>query len=189
MGRHARVPEPLCDRRRKLAEQPEALEIARRAARRRGRRNPALADEYESAALVAVAEAAATYPFGAGVAFERYLRRRVRWSLIDCERAWLPLGFRMKSCRAGMPAVGLLGRVDLPEAAEPVGYGVEYHDLLDVLTRPLPVGHRTLIRALYGRAGCDSRRSAAKAIGISKTMAAIWHDEAGAMIRGGTGAC
>lgn len=79
------------------------IKLARSVARYYGRRTPSLADEFESAAYVAIWEAARS--FDPSIAsFSTHLVRRVRGACLDVMRWWGPMGYK----RGGddPPAIG-----------------------------------------------------------------------------------
>jgi hypothetical protein len=119
MGRRrkdAPPPTPLTEERRALAERyiPLALGVAGPYMRRSPRR----AQEYRSAALLGLVEAAAAYDPDQHANFHAYARRRIAWELHDARIAGRPLGFRR--CGSPGPCPGIVGlRPDSEEEGRP----------------------------------------------------------------------
>jgi RNA polymerase sigma factor (sigma-70 family) len=61
--------------------------------------HPSLADDLESAAMLALCDAARRWSAERGVKWATYLSLKVRWACLDCLREELPCGFRGKDVR------------------------------------------------------------------------------------------
>jgi RNA polymerase sigma factor (sigma-70 family) len=139
-------PTPLTEDRRDLAGRH--LPMARTLARDLARRFPRWADDFESAAGLALVEAARSYDPASGAKFGGFARSHIHGRMIDVLRRQVPMGFRHRGRRKAAPAIrtlspGLPSPGTSPEAAT---------DELDAFERRiagLPRKYRDVVRPYY----------------------------------------
>jgi DNA-directed RNA polymerase specialized sigma24 family protein len=144
---------------------------------------PSEADEFESAAMLALVEADRSFDPSRNVGFAAYARYRIWGALMDARRATVPCGWRWRAgASAGeAPRVGSLaadserhGRVLLAESDGPVGGDLEAAESLEATLRGLPALFADVIRQIYilGR----TRTAAARALGQDRRSMSRLHD-------------
>lgn len=167
---------------------PLAHKIANQAARRR----PALADEFEGAAPLALCQAAATFRPGGGARFSTHATCRILGAIQDTYRQCLGVkGFRRRNLGSSPAVLSLhfpIGHDDrglpvplgdtIPADEDPVGWGLEYQDELAALARRLPLGPARVVRLLYGRADLSTVTAVAREIGGGKSWVSQLHGRA-----------
>ena len=145
-----------------------------RLAEKAGEKWPQLADEYESEAMVALAQAALSYDPETGVRFKTFAYRRITGCFQDVSRNWVSQG--CGRTREGMPetvsihAPGIYDRtIDHQLASEdhPIGWEEEYQDEVRGLARRLPKANQEAFTA-YHAMGL-SMKLVAERIGISES--------------------
>lgn len=172
----------LDDDRRALAAAHVGL--ARHIARRAARRWPPLAEEFRSAALLGLCQAAAAFDPGRGVRFTTFAGRRIGGAIADERRAWY--GHEGLKPRPAQVALGgrELRYEDPLAGDDPVGWELEYHDALAGLAAWLASpGQVAAFRSMYGRADCLDCVGAGRALGISGTRASSYRGAAVALLR------
>jgi RNA polymerase sigma factor (sigma-70 family) len=176
---------PLTDEQRDLAER--YLPLARALAKPLKETWPIARDEFESAACMALVEAAEAYEAGRGVRFATFARHRIRGALRDVQRKMVILGWRKDVNRA--PSVQALcysseqhGRILGAEADSPVGAELEMAEEVEVWLRKLPPKHAAACRELY--LNDRTQVEAAEAIGCSQSRLSYMRREAIAMLNG-----
>lgn len=167
------------------AADPASIRLALAIARRKGKRYPSLADEFEAEAVAALVTAERSFDESRGVPFLKFAPRAIACALIDCQRRWTPRGYRGR--RDGIPAVGSLA--DTPAEAlafegEPVGAGAEYEDEVEHYAAMLPPRHSAYFRARFGRAAAQGTAlGAGRLVGMDRTTASQVHRESLTLIR------
>lgn len=148
---------------------------------------PASRDEFESAALMALVEAAEAYDPGRNVKFSTFARMRIVGALRDVQRRVAPPGWRSDAAHA--PLVGPLqresemhGRVLGQEPDAPVGAASEAVEAVEAWLRKLPPRHAAACRQIYLH-GKTQTEAAAK-LGCSQSRLCCLHREALAMLNG-----
>ena len=160
---------------------------------------PGSRDDFESAACLALVEAAESFDPDRNVKFATFARHRIWGALRDVQRGQVPMGWR---CDPGAaPFVGPMpmeaerrGRVLGMEEEEPVGHELESVEAVEVLLRKLPERHAAACRQIYLHG--KSQHEAARDLGCSQSRLSFLHREAlsildgswGARVRGGDGA-
>jgi hypothetical protein len=189
---------PLAGDRAELAADPRWLRLARRIAAAKALAVPWLADEFESAAGLAVVEAARSYDPAFGVDFEAHLALRVRGAVRDAQRATAPKGFRRRAADgplvlqydvandAGMGLRRAAGgqkvrRLDVGDDygnpwepawdGLPVGWEAESAAGVEEITRPLPRAHRTALRLYFCGADTATGKAVGARMGLGQTRA------------------
>ncbi len=171
--------------RQRLAER--FLPLARAMAYPHKRAWPQAGDEFDSAANLALVEAAESFDPRRRVRFSTYARFRIRGALRDVKRSLAPGGWR--SNPAGAPLVGSLdeepefrGRVLNAEPDPPVGEAVAAIDEVERWLRKLPPRYAEACRCIYIHG--MSQAEAARDIGCSQSRLSCMHREALAMLNG-----
>jgi RNA polymerase sigma factor (sigma-70 family) len=170
---------PLTDDQRALAVRfmPMAQALARRAIRL----GPPEDEELQSAAYMALVEAASTFDPSRKVKFATYVRHRIRGALRDYRRLVLADGWR------GDPAhrpvfeklrgnIEEYGRVLGVEPASPVGAEMESTEAVEKWLRRLPRAQAAACRLIYLHG--KSQDEAAALVGCSKSYMSRLHREA-----------
>jgi len=143
---------PLNDAQRELTLQ--YLPLARGMAYRVARKWPAGSDDFQSAAFLALVEAAQAFDPSRGVSFATFARPRVQGALIDAQRGLLIKGWRgpaeerPKFESLGPDAEGR-GRVVGVHADPPVGADLEASDAVEVWLKKLPARHSAALRLIH----------------------------------------
>lgn len=170
---------PLTPDQQKLAER--YVPMAKALARPLKAAWPAEWEEFESAALLALVEAAQSFDPSRNVKFATFAHYRIWGALRDVQRALIAPGWRSRPEHA--PAVSSLtqnaeehGRVLGAEPDPPVGGEFEAADFVENWLRKLPPKHAAACREIYvhGR----SQSEAAERLGCSKSRLSHLHKEA-----------
>lgn len=195
---------PLTPGQQALAADPRAVEYALNIARKYARRtDPALADEFEGAALVGLVKAAASFDPSVGTDFvKNWLPPRVIGAVLDAHREWMPKGFRRNgrtAPRTVRPALaherdggeaasdGAFALSDLEAGELPVGWEAEAVDEVLGMAAALPPRYAEAVRLYYTRAGARLKDVAA-ALGVSEARVSQMLVQAADMLREGRAA-
>jgi RNA polymerase sigma factor (sigma-70 family) len=142
---------------------------------------PAEWEEFESAALLALVEAAQSFDPSRNVKFATFAHYRIWGALRDVRRSLIAPGWRSRPEHA--PAVSSLtqnaeehGRVLGVEPAPPVGGEFEAADFVENWLRKLPPRHAAACREIYVHGRTQSE--AAERLGCSKSRLSRLHKEA-----------
>ncbi|MDR3618972.1 MAG: sigma-70 family RNA polymerase sigma factor [Paludisphaera borealis] len=143
---------PLNDDQRGLTER--YLQLAQTLAQRIARSWPAGSDEFQSAAFLALVEAAQAFDPSRNVDFATYARHRIRGALLDVQRELFSRGWRGQAERAPrfLPLRAGLetqGRVVGAQSVVPVGAELEAADAVENWLKKLSPRHATAFRHLY----------------------------------------
>jgi RNA polymerase sigma factor for flagellar operon FliA len=163
--------------------------MARTLARRYKLRCPDLWEDFDSASLLALVEAAETFDPERGVKFGTFARRRVLGALVDVLRA---RSARTRPVRKGILPEAVLtdrpalletagGRVFGIEAEPPVGCELERHEFLERLIAALPPAEADACRRLYLLG--QSQTEAAEELGVCQARLSQLHRNALARLR------
>jgi RNA polymerase sigma factor (sigma-70 family) len=189
---------PMGERARALASDPAHIALAVRIARRMAAPCPRLAEEFESAALLGLAEAAAAFDPGAGASFATYAAIRIAGAIRDAARRERPSGYRRaEEIRPGEAAPrvrplhapagpgGEDAPADLLASAElPVGWEAESQDGVRRLIRDLPGRHKAVMQAFYLDASCGGITArVGEKFGVGENAIWLTRKQAVAMIR------
>lgn len=172
-------------RRSRLNEEQRALAarymaLARRVARPYKRAWPSHWEEFESASLLAVVEAAESFDRSRGVRFATYAYHRIRGAMRDVQRELLarsrpmdfdsdfPIGSGDRFAQAGR-----VGRVIGVEADPPVGSELEGLDQIDRWLRRLPSRWAEVCRLIYMHG--KTQTEAARELGMSQSRLCCIH--------------
>jgi RNA polymerase sigma factor (sigma-70 family) len=148
---------------------------------------PSHRDDFESAALGALVEAAGTYRADRNVKFGAFARHRIFGALKDVQRSMLPYGYRFDAGHA--PTLASLppepdgegaGRVLGADEAPPVGWDLENAELVEKVLRQLPARHARVFRLMYLHGYSQPR--AAAAMGLSQTYISAIHRDGLALL-------
>ena len=136
--------------------------------------------EFESAALMALVEAAQSYDPTRNVKFPTFARYRIWGALRDVQRGLITAGWRADLANA--PSVSSLafdaeehGRVLGTEPDAPVGEKFEAIDFVESWLRKLPAKHAEACREIYIHD--RSQGEAARHVGCSKSRLSYLHKE------------
>jgi RNA polymerase sigma factor (sigma-70 family) len=173
-------------KREPLTEQQQALAVrylplARSLARTLKQNWPMETQEFDSAALLALVEAAQSFDPARNVKFATYARYRICGALRDVQRALIMQGWRddLENAPKFMTLIATaeeFGEVMLCHPDRPVGEDVELADLLENWLKKLPPRHAAACRELYLNQKTQSET--AEAIGVSKSRVSYLHREA-----------
>jgi RNA polymerase sigma factor (sigma-70 family) len=151
---------------------------------------PHVADDFDSAALVALVEAAQSFDASRQVKFSTFARHRILGGLRDIQRRLRLRGWRVDRNRSKGPKLVSLssrselnGRVltcDLEDP--PVGSELEAIDEVERWLRKLPRRHASVCREIYLHG--HSQLEAAQRLGFSQSRLSCVHREAIAMLNG-----
>lgn len=178
--------ERMTDEQRRQASDPELLAAVRSVVRVWTAKRPRLADEIESAAMLAVCRAVASYDAAHGATLRTWVIYRVTTGIIDGLRAEESLGMRIgrQSRKRGdapgvLPTSERLGCADgrhltladtIPADDLPVGWETDSIDAVTALSRKLPPKYGEALRAYLLRPDLGGRMAAvAAAIGTSES--------------------
>jgi RNA polymerase sigma factor (sigma-70 family) len=178
---------PLTAEQKQLAE--SYMPMARSLARPLREAWPSVRDEFESAALFALVQAAQSYDPARCVKFGTFARFRIKGALRDVQRRMTLLGLRTENEPAETPRLLSMGP-KTEEHARPVCavprqdelVALEAADAFEALLRKLPERHAEACREMYQN-GC-SQAEAAERLGCSQSRLSYMHREALAMLNG-----
>ena len=148
---------------------------------------PAIRDEFESAACLALVEAAEAFDPACRVEFSTFARHRIVGALLDAKRERVLRGFRNAPEEA--PAVmslfgyheqngGIVNAIAAPPPAQELDAAEEFERWM----RKLPRRHASACRLIYARH--KTHEQAAEALGCSPSHVSRLHREALGMFRG-----
>jgi RNA polymerase sigma factor (sigma-70 family) len=164
------------------------LPLARKLAQPMKRLSPSDWEEFESAACLALVEAAEAYQPERHVKFTTFATKRIWGALKDVSRR---RHAKKTLTRDGIAPVELgelehdlelKGRVLGMEHELEVGWGLDAEDALDSWLRKLPKGHAAACRQIYLQG--KTHAEAADALGLSPSRITYIHQEAVAMLNG-----
>lgn len=164
------------------------LPMARRLARPMKRAFPNDWAELESAACLALVEAAGSFDPAYHVKFATFARMRIWGALQDVRRRLAPKTFdhvhRLVPPEFSSAPYdeGLHGRVVLCAEPEPVGTDLDSLEAIDGWLRKLPRGHAAACRQIYAYG--KTHAEAAEVLGLSPSRVTYIHLEAMAMLDG-----
>ncbi|MFO0949857.1 MAG: sigma-70 family RNA polymerase sigma factor [Isosphaeraceae bacterium] len=141
---------------------------------------PVEGEEFESAAMLALVEAAQSYEPERNVKFATFARYRIWGALRDVQRRLVTAGWRGDAEHA--PSITSLtydaeenGRVLGAEPDAPVGSDIESDDFLEAWLRKLPSKHAAACRCIYLEG--KNQVETAEALGCSKSRLSYLHKE------------
>lgn len=141
---------------------------------------PLEGDEFESAAMLALVEAAQSFDPSRNVKFATFARYRIWGALRDVQRGLITAGWRGDLENA--PSVSSLtcnaeerGRILNAEPDRPVGEEFEALEFVENCLRQLPTKHAACCREIYVNG--KTQGEAAEAIGCSKSRLSYLHKE------------
>ena len=147
---------------------------------------PAEREEFESAALLALVEAAQSFDPSRNVKFATFARYRIWGALRDVQRGLITSGWKCDIQNA--PSVSGLsydseehGRILMSEPDRPVGQVFEGNDFVEGCLRNLPPKHATACREIYMNG--KTQGEAAESLGCSKSRLSYLHKEGLEMIQ------
>ncbi len=148
---------------------------------------PSSRNDFESAACLALVEAAEAFDPERGVKFATFARHRIWGALRDVQRGLVALGYRCDPKQApatqGLPKdPERVGRVIGVEPDDPIGSEMATREEADALLRKLPRSHAAVMRQLYFHD--KSQHEAARDLGCSQSRLWYIHREAIAMLDG-----
>lgn len=151
---------------------------------------PAASDEFESAALFALVEAAGAFRPDRQVRFATYARHRIQGALRDVQRRLVPKGWRSDDGHDALPhfvslhpAAERSGRILAgSQPVAPIGQDLEAADALEPWLRRLPRRHAEVCREIYLHGATQSE--AALRLGYSQSRLSCIHQEAIAILNG-----
>jgi RNA polymerase sigma factor (sigma-70 family) len=176
-----RAKRPLTEEQQELATR--YLPLARALAGRMRYAWPGALDEFESAALLALVEAAQAFDTARGVNFATFAHYRIRGALRDLRRELYSRGGRgdvanpqfHKFSRLESESEAL-GRVIGAEPDEPIGTEMENLDTIENWIRQLPRTHSLAFRHIY--LDGKTKEETARLVGCSKAYLTRLHQEA-----------
>ena len=142
-------------------------------------------DEFESAACMALVEAAEAFEPSRKVHFWAFARARVLGALRDVKRRHALLGYRCDPENAPNVSGTLTPHregIHIVPFERPVGHEVEALDEVEWWLRKLPRHHAEACREIYVHD--RTQKQAAEALGCSQSRIACMHREAMAMLNG-----
>lgn len=168
----------LSDKQQALAE--KYVPLARKLAKPLKLSWPGESEEFESAAMVALVEAAQSFDENRNVKFATYARHRIRGALRDVQRSLVVPGWRDDMENAPLLASLMAdaeeyGRVVNATPDPPVGEEMEMVDYMEAWLRKLPAKHAQACRHLYLHG--KTQGEAAEAMGCSKSRLSYLHKE------------
>lgn len=166
------------------------MPMARSLARPRKRSWPGSADDFDSAAMLALVEAAEAYDATRGVKFSTFARHRILGALRDAQRRLTLKGWKLEGGQKMRPRLVSLvstaeqhGRLVSSHLSDPpVGTELEATDEVERWLKKLPKRHAEVCREIYLN-GC-SQSEAARRVGCSQSRLSYVHREAIAMLNG-----
>lgn len=169
---------PLTDAQRELTVR--YLSLAQVLARRTARSWPAGGDEFQSAAFLALVEAAQAFDASRNIDFATYARHRIRGALLNFQREVSSGGLRSRAEHG--PRFQPLeadsesrGQVVGVQAEEPVGADLEAADTVENWLKKLPQRHSAAFRHIY--LDGKTQEEAAALVGCSKAAMSRLHRE------------
>jgi RNA polymerase sigma factor (sigma-70 family) len=172
---------PLSEAQRELAAQ--YLPLARSLAIKLANSWPAAGDEFESAASLALVEAAQTFDSTRNVGFATYARYRIVGALRDAHRELCSRGWKPDRKHTHAPKTIRLadssedhGTMIGCEPDKPVGADLETTDTVERWIRQLPRQHATAFRHIY--LDGKSQDEAAALVGCSRATLSRLHRQA-----------
>lgn len=170
----------------RLAEQ--YLPLARRMAQPMKKRNPTHWEEYESAACLALVEAAEAFQPDRHVKFATYAQQRIWGALKDVTRRRQSRARTLAKVRPILESNAPVyceegkGHVLLVQPHAAVGAEFESTDAAESWFRKLPRGHAAACREIYMNG--KTHAEAAESLGLSASRVTYIHLEAMAMLNG-----
>ena len=158
------------------------LPMARALARPLKENWPMERHEFESAACLALVEAAQSYDPERNVKFATFARYRIWGALRDVQRGLVTAGWRNDMENApGFVSMGInnaeeRGSVLLAESDRPIGEDLDLAEQVESWLRKIPPRHAAACRALYLEQ--KTQGEAAELIGVSKSRVSYLHKEA-----------
>jgi RNA polymerase sigma factor (sigma-70 family) len=144
------------------------------------------AADFDSAAGLAICEAAQAFDPSKGILFSTFARHRVRGAMLDVQRLALPFGYRAD--HEGAPGIWPLftrsenaGRVLIQSHPTPAEEAAS-RDAFERQMRKLPPKHAAACRRIYVHGERQGR--AARAVGCSQSRLSVLHREALVMLGG-----
>ncbi len=163
------------------------LPLARSLARPFKANWPGMRDDFESAACLALVEAAEGFDPSRNVKFATYARHRIWGALRDVQRALVALGWRCDPKMA--PTLTALprdpegrGRVLGADHDLPIGQEMEDIEAVENWLKKLPARHASACRQIYVHG--KTQHQAARAVGCSQSRLSYMHREAMAILNG-----
>ena len=164
------------------------LPLARSIARPYKARWPRLKEDFESAAGMALVEAAEAFDPSRNVRFATFARHRIRGALRDVLRKTVPMGFYRYPGR--IPVVGPMP-ANLPERharvigiqeEPPIDEAIEAVEAVESWLRKLPARHAAACRQIYLHG--KSQLEAGRILGITQSRLSYMHAEAMSILDG-----
>lgn len=146
---------------------------------------PSARDEFASAAMLGLVEAAESFDPERDVKFATFARHRIRGALRDVQRRLVALGWRCDAANAPRiygDVVESRGRVLGVEPDAPVGTEMEARDEIEHRLKALPPRTAQALRLIY-LCRC-TQGEAARRIGCSQSRMSFLHQEGLAMLNG-----
>jgi RNA polymerase sigma factor (sigma-70 family) len=154
--------------------------MARGIATRFGRKWPRLADEFESAAMMALVESASRYDESKNVKYSTYARRRITGAMSDVMRiAMSPARMHVASLVESQEVYGVVLNAT-PDP--PVGHEAEHAEAIRDMARKLPKRHGAVFAMVHADGLIHA--DVARRIGLSVYRVDDVHAEAVAMLNG-----
>ena len=147
---------------------------------------PTQQDEFESAALLALVQAAQSFDPSRNVHFPTFARYRIWGALRDVQRGLITTGW--KSDIENAPKITVIcydsedhGRILMTQPDLPVGQEFEGNDFVEGCLRKLPTKHASACREIYMNG--KTRAEAAQSLGCSKSRLCYLNKEGLKMIQ------
>ncbi len=162
------------------------LPMARALAKPLKRCWPSEKEEFESAALLALVEAAQSFDSSRNVKFATFARYRIWGALRDVQRSLITAGWKCDLENA--PKINGLahdsedhGRILMTEPDRPIGQVYEGDEFVEGCLRNMPPKHARACREIYLNG--KTQGEAAKLVGCSKSRLSYLHKEGLEMIK------
>lgn len=183
--RHREPRGKLGPRQQQLAE--SYMPLARKMAKQHKKQFPWLHEEFESAACLALVEAAESFDPDRKVKFATFARLRISGALRDVHRNMIIYGWRCDPAHAPtlLMNYGSTERKGLVlgiNPDQPLGHEMEGEDEFEAWMRKLPRKHAQAFREIYVKG--KTQHEAAAAMGCSQARLSYLHREAIAMLKG-----
>lgn len=148
---------------------------------------PSANNDFESAACMALVEAAEAFDPERNVKFATFARHRICGALRDVQRSETVLGWRCDpkhapKLRPIQRDAEVRGRVLYIEEDGPVGSDMESTEYVEALLRQLPTKHAAAFRLIYLHG--KSQHEAASDLGCSQARICYMHSEAISILNG-----